>query len=88
MQIAIKFEPQINDVVMIAHLADQLTNLASTVDPSVAHQFRRELGYRLKRLKTVEPVDSGAIDNALPMRATSGIRGTSAGNQDARRDRP
>jgi len=88
MQLTIKFEPQINDVVMIAHLADQLTNLAATVDPEAAHQFRRELGYRLKRLKSVEAVDSGAIDNALPMRATSGIRGTSAGNQDARRDRP
>lgn len=87
MQLTIKFEPQINDVVMIAHLADQLTNLAAAVDPAAAHQFRRQLGYRLKRLKSVEPVDSGAIDNALPMRATSGIRGTSAGNQDARRDR-
>jgi hypothetical protein len=78
MQLTIKFEPQINDVVMIALVADQLANLAATVDPDAAHQFRRELGYRLKRLKSVGLVDSGAIDNALPMRATSGIRGTSA----------
>lgn len=78
MQLTIKFEPQIHDVVMIAHLADQLTQLATTVDPAAARQIRRELGYRLKRLKSVGLVDSRAIDNALPMRATSGIRGTSA----------
>lgn len=78
MELTVKFEPQFNDLVMIAQLADQLTQLAATVDPAAAHQFRRELGYRLTRLKSVQSVDSGAIDNALPMRATSGIRGTSA----------
>lgn len=57
MQITVKFEPQINDMVMIALLVDQLTNLAMKVDPMTAKTVRKEVGYRLKRLKAVKPTD-------------------------------
>lgn len=57
MRLTIQFKPQINDLVLISLLVDQLTELALKSDPATAKSIRREIGYRLKRLKTVTASD-------------------------------
>ena len=58
MEIRIQIDPQVNDLAMVAILANQLAELAAQVVPLKAQAIRSELGYRLKRLRTITPVDS------------------------------
>ncbi len=53
MQIEIKVDPAVNDLLLLAALVDQLTNVAAVSDPERAQALRRDIMARLKRMKQV-----------------------------------
>jgi hypothetical protein len=53
MQIQIKVDPAVNDLLLLAALVDQLTNVAAVSDPERAQALRRDIMARLKRMKQV-----------------------------------
>lgn len=53
MQIKIKIDPALDDLLLVANLIDQLANLASEMDPPRAQALRRDIMARLKRMKQV-----------------------------------
>jgi hypothetical protein len=46
-----------DDLLVLAQLADQLTALASLSAPAEARAIRKSIGYRLKRMKSVRSSD-------------------------------
>lgn len=53
MQIQIKIDPAVDDLLLIASLVDQLSNMAAVSDPEKAQALRKDIMARLKRLKKV-----------------------------------
>lgn len=53
MQIEIKVDPAVNDLLLLAALVDQLTNVAAASDPERSQALRRDIMARLKRMKQV-----------------------------------
>lgn len=53
MKIEIKVDPAVNDLLLLAALVDQLTNVAAVSDPERAQALRRDIMARLKRMKQV-----------------------------------
>jgi hypothetical protein len=53
MQIQVKLDPSINDLIVTVGLVNALTEIAMKVDPAQARALRKAIGYRLKRMKQV-----------------------------------
>jgi hypothetical protein len=53
MQIKIKLDPGMNDLVVTVGLVNALTEIAMKADPAQARALRKAIGYRLKRMKQV-----------------------------------
>jgi hypothetical protein len=55
MTITVKINQEINDLVLVAALVDKLAELAH--DRAAATALKKQIVYRLTRLKKAEPVD-------------------------------
>ena len=53
MQIQIKIDPSVNDLMVTVGLVNALTDLAAKANPVQARALRKSIGYRLKRMKQV-----------------------------------
>jgi hypothetical protein len=53
MEVKLKIDPAVNDLLLVASLVDQLSNLAAALDPEKAQALRRDILNRLKRMKRV-----------------------------------
>jgi len=53
MQIKIKVDPNVNDLMVIVGMINALTELAAKVNPDQAMALRKDVGYRLKRMAEV-----------------------------------
>jgi hypothetical protein len=53
MEVKLKIDPAVNDLLLVASLVDQLSSVAAAVDPEKAQALRRDIMTRLKRMKQV-----------------------------------